>query len=65
MLNGMAAATLAAEVDILDAWVALLGNLLLHPPGLITTAGLTVIRTRESSSVGKTLDVISENLSAA
>jgi uncharacterized protein DUF5995 len=47
-----------AEVDVLDSWTAILGNLILHPGGLLEHALLRIVRARESSNVQKVMDVL-------
>ena len=48
----------AAEIDVLDSWTAILGNLILHPGGLLPNAALRVVRARESSNVRRVMDVL-------
>jgi hypothetical protein len=46
------------EIDVLDGWATVLGNLVLHPPGLAYNAALAAIRARESNDVAKVIDVL-------
>jgi hypothetical protein len=50
----------AAEMDVLDSWVTILGNLVLHPVGFLVNAGINVVRARESSNVHRVLRVLSQ-----
>jgi hypothetical protein len=47
------------EIDVLDSWVTILGNLVLHPSGFLLNAGIKVVRARESSNVRRVLTVLS------
>jgi hypothetical protein len=48
----------AAEVDVVDSWTAILGNLILDPGGLFEYALLRIVRARESSNVQKVMSVL-------
>jgi Family of unknown function (DUF5995) len=48
----------AAEVDVVDSWTAILGNLILHPGGLFEYSLLRIVRARESSNVQKVMNVL-------
>ncbi len=48
-----------AEIDILDSWVTILGNLILHPAGVISNVALGVVRGRESNDVEQIMEVLS------
>lgn len=49
-----------AELDVIDRWTAVLGGLIHHPPGIVFNAGLALIRARESNSVRRAIDVLSQ-----
>lgn len=48
----------AAEVDVLDSWTAILGNLIIHPGGPLKYALMRIVRARESSNVQTVMDVL-------
>ncbi len=50
----------AVEVDVLDSWVTVLGNAVLHPVGFLVNAGIDVVRARESSNIRRVLTVLSQ-----
>lgn len=50
----------AAEVDVLDSWTAILGNLILHPGGLLEYVLIAIVRARESSNVHKVMKVLGQ-----
>lgn len=47
-----------AELDVVDRWTAVLGTLVLHPPGLVLKGALALIRARESNDVRRVIDVL-------
>ena len=59
-LAGMSSEQAALEIDVLDSWTAVLGNLVLHPSGFIPSALLRMVRARESSDVHKVMDVLAQ-----
>ncbi len=48
----------SAEVDVLDSWTAILGNLILHPGGLLEYVLMRIVRARESSNLQKVMNVL-------
>lgn len=48
------------EIDVLDGWTTVLGNLVLHPPGWLYNAAIATIRARESNDVPRVIDVLSQ-----
>lgn len=59
-LAGMGPEQAALEVDVLDRWTAVLGNLVLHPAGFLPNAALRIVRARESSNVRRVMDVLGQ-----
>jgi Family of unknown function (DUF5995) len=49
------------EIDVLDSWTTVLGNLVLHPPGWVYRAAIATIRARESSDVPRVIDVLGQS----
>lgn len=49
---------LQEEIDVVDRWTAVLGNLIVHPPGFLLNAGLRIIRARETNDVRRVIDVM-------
>jgi Family of unknown function (DUF5995) len=48
------------ELDVLDSWVTILGNTVLHPVGFLVNAGIGVVRARESNDIRRVLTVLSQ-----
>ena len=46
------------EVEVLDSWTAVLGNLILHPGGLLDYVLMRIVRVRESNNVQTVMDVL-------
>lgn len=59
-LAGMGPEQAALEIDVLDRWTAILGNLVLHPAGFLPNALLRIVRARESSNVRRVMDVLGQ-----
>jgi hypothetical protein len=49
------------QLEVFDRNAALLGHLILHPPGLVLNASLSVIRARETNDVRRVIDVLSQD----
>lgn len=64
-LSHLDAAQWPQEIDVLDNWATVLGNLVLHPPGLAYNAALAAIRARESNDVARVIDILGQSGAAA
>ena len=60
MVNTTPPEHLARKLSILDDGVAILGSLIGNPPAWLLSAGLYVIRLRESSDVPHVIDILSQ-----
>lgn len=59
-LAHMSAEQATLEIDVLDSWTTVLGNVILHPAGLLPNVLLSIARARESSNVRKVMDVLNQ-----
>ncbi len=59
-LSGMTDAQRAIEVDVLDSWTTVLGNLIRHPAGLLIDASISIVRARESNNVQRVINALSQ-----
>ena len=60
MVNSTPPEHLLRKLKILDDGVAILGSLIANPRGWLFTAGLWVIRVRESNDIPHVIDVLSQ-----
>jgi hypothetical protein len=59
-LVSLSEAQRAVEVDVLDSWVAILGNLIRHPVSFILNTGIAIVRSRESNNVKRVITELSQ-----